>query len=82
MGHNKDRIVKLPQYLQEKREILLSKQILKSGTSIGALLREAKFAQSTLYFINKLSNSSQRGKRNILLALIIARYKLFRRNTL
>jgi len=50
------RIVKLSQYLQkEKLEFVLSKQILRSGTSIGALVREAEFAQSRPDFIHKLS---------------------------
>jgi four helix bundle protein len=49
------RIVKLSQYLQsEKNEYILSKQILRSGTSIGALLREAKFAESKADFLHKL----------------------------
>ena len=50
------RIVKLYQYLQsEHKEFVLSKQLLRSGTSIGALIREAKYAQSKADFINKLS---------------------------
>ena len=50
------RIVKLYQYLiDEKKEYVLSKQVLRSGTSIGALVRESKFAQSNKDFINKLS---------------------------
>jgi four helix bundle protein len=50
------RIVKLYRYLtKEKKEYVLSKQILRSGTSIGALVYEAKFAQSKKDFINKLS---------------------------
>ncbi len=50
------RIVRLSQYLsEEKREYVLSKQILRSGTSIGALVREAKYAQSKADFLNKLS---------------------------
>ena len=50
------RIVKLYQYLiGEKKEYVLSKQILRSGTSIGALVHESKFAQSKKDFINKLS---------------------------
>lgn len=49
------RIVKLAQFLQQNKEFVMSKQILKSGTSIGALVREAEFAQSKLDFINKLS---------------------------
>jgi len=49
------RIVKMVQYLQnEKREYVLSKQILRSGTSIGALISESKFAQSKADFQNKL----------------------------
>lgn len=37
----------------EKREFILSKQLLRSATSIGANLREAKNAQSDLDFIHK-----------------------------
>jgi len=50
------RIVKMSKYLQaEKREYVLSKQILRSGTAIGALVREAEHAQSKADFINKMS---------------------------
>lgn len=50
------RVVKLAQYLQqEKHEYVLSKQVLRSGTSIGALVREAEHAQSKADFINKMS---------------------------
>lgn len=50
------RIVRLSQYLQaEKKEYVLSKQILRSGTAIGALVREAEFGQSKADFINKMS---------------------------
>ncbi len=50
------RTVKLYQYLtNKKKEYVLSKQILRSGTSIGALVHESKFAQSKKDFINKLS---------------------------
>ena len=52
------RIVKLMHFLvSEKKEYVLSRQILKSGTSIGALVREAEFGQSKADFINKLSIS-------------------------
>lgn len=51
-------IVRLMQFLvSEKKEYVLSKQILKSGTSIGALIREAEFGQSKADFISKLSIS-------------------------
>ena len=50
------RIIKVYKYLSEqKRERILSKQLLRSGTAIGALVCEAKFAQSKADFINKLS---------------------------
>jgi four helix bundle protein len=40
-------MVKLSQFLcDEKKEFILSKQVLRSGTSIGALIREAEFGQS------------------------------------
>jgi len=52
------RIVNLYKYLKEsQKEYVLSKQILRSGTSIGALIREAEFAQSKSDFIHKLSIS-------------------------
>jgi four helix bundle protein len=50
------KIVKLARSLQiDNKEFVLSKQILKSGTSIGALIREAEFGQSKADFINKMS---------------------------
>ncbi|MCU1290013.1 MAG: CHP02436-containing protein [Acidobacteria bacterium] len=50
------RIVKLNQYLcEERKEFILSKQILRSGTAVGALIREAEFGQSKADFRNKMS---------------------------
>lgn len=49
------RIVKLNHFLRtENNEYVLSKQILRSGTSIGALIREAEFGQSRADFRNKM----------------------------
>ena len=49
------RIVKMTKFLQqEKHEHVLSKQVLRSGTAIGALVREAEYAQSMADFISKL----------------------------
>ena len=49
------RIVKLQQFLvKEKTEFVLSKQILRSGTSVGANTEEAMAASSTRDFIAKL----------------------------
>ena len=49
------RIVKCGRYLQgEKREYILSKQMIRSGTAIGALVAESKYAQSKPDFLSKL----------------------------
>lgn len=39
---------------KEKREYILSKQLLRSGTSIRSSIRESKFAQSKADFIHKM----------------------------
>ncbi len=50
------RIVQLYKYLTtEQKEYILSKQLLRSGTAIGALVREAEHAESKADFIHKLS---------------------------
>ena len=52
------RIVKLYKYLcDSKKEFTLSKQLLRSGTSIGANINESQDAQSKKDFISKLSIS-------------------------
>ena len=49
------RIVKLHRYLlKTKREAVLSKQILRSGTSIGANINEAQYGNSKADFVAKL----------------------------
>ena len=48
------RIIKLYQLLKESHESVLSRELLKSGTSIGANVREALRAQSDADFISKL----------------------------
>lgn len=49
------RIIKMYNYLcEEKKEYVLSKQVLRSGTSIGANIAEAFYAQSDADFIAKL----------------------------
>lgn len=49
------RIVKAYQFLSEKKEYVLSKQILRSGTAIGAMVREAEQAESSADFIHKMA---------------------------
>ncbi len=54
------RVIKLYKYITaEKKEYVLSKQILRSGTSIGANIEEANQAQSKTDFVHKLSISQK-----------------------
>jgi four helix bundle protein len=60
------KIVKLCQVLvSEKKEFILSKQLLRSGTAIVALIREAEFAQSKADFIHKMSISLKEGNETL-----------------
>ncbi len=50
------RIVNLYKYLcEEKKEFILSKQILRSGTSVGANIREAEHSESKADFVHKMA---------------------------
>lgn len=50
------RVIKLDKYLQVgKKEYTLSKQLLRRGTTIGAMVREAEQAESNPDFIHKLA---------------------------
>ncbi|MBL7979863.1 MAG: four helix bundle protein [Bacteroidetes Order II. Incertae sedis bacterium] len=50
------RAIKLYRHLtSNQKEYVLSKQVLRSGTSIGALIKEAEHAQSKADFINKMN---------------------------
>ncbi|MDR2938569.1 MAG: four helix bundle protein [Prevotellaceae bacterium] len=52
------RVVALYKWLcAEKKEFVLSKQILRSGTAVGALVREAEHTQSKADFLNKMNIS-------------------------
>jgi len=54
------RIINLYKHLtEEKKEYVMSKQLLRSGTSVGANIREAQNAQSKADFIHKLSVSQK-----------------------
>ncbi|ADX66804.1 MULTISPECIES: four helix bundle protein [Weeksella] len=50
------RIVKLYRHLcEQKKEYVLSKQLLRSGTSVGAMVREAEHAESKTDFRHKMA---------------------------
>ena len=52
------RLIDLYRFLiEEKKEFIISKQMMRSGTSIGANIAEAKFAQSKADFISKMTIS-------------------------
>ena len=60
------KIYKLARHLQEeKNEIIIGLQILKSGTSIGANVAESIRAESPSDFIHKLGISSKEGEETI-----------------
>ena len=49
------RIVKMVQFLaDEKKEYILAKQALRSGTAVGAMIRESEYAESKVDFSHKL----------------------------
>ena len=50
------RIVKLYRHLCDtKKEYVLSKQVLRSGTSVGAMIREAEYSESKADFVHKMA---------------------------
>ena len=50
------RIIKMYQFLCEQRkEFVMSKQLLRSGTAVGALVREAEQAESAMDFVHKMA---------------------------
>lgn len=55
-------IIELYKILVEKKEFVLSRQLLKSGTSIGANIEEATAAQSKKDFISKMSIASKEAR--------------------
>lgn len=74
------RIVKLYKYLtEEKKEFILSKQLLRSGTSIGANIEESIGGQSEKDFYYQTFNFVQRNTRNNVLAKIAECNRFFER---
>jgi four helix bundle protein len=55
-------IIKLYQSLKNKNEFVLSKQLVRSGTSIGANIEEALAAQSRRDFLSKMSIASKEAR--------------------
>ena len=55
-------IIELTRYLKLNKEFVISNQLLKSGTSIGANVSEAQAVQSTKDFIAKMSIASKEAR--------------------
>lgn len=56
------KIIELYRKLSEKKEFVLSKQLLKSGTSIGANVEEATAGQSKRDFVSKMAIASKEAR--------------------
>jgi four helix bundle protein len=60
------RVVQMARYLQiEKKEYVLSKQVLRSGTSIGANIEEAQAGESRKDFKSKMSVASKEARETL-----------------
>ena len=55
-------IIRLYKLLQHKREFVLSRQLLRSGTSIGANVQEANAGQSRKDFLSKMTVASKEAR--------------------
>lgn len=55
-------IIELYKFLSSRNEYVLSKQLLRSGTSIGANIEEAQAAQSRKDFVSKMSIASKEAR--------------------
>ena len=71
------RIVNLYKFLiNDKKEYVMSKQLLRSGTAIGALITEAQNAESKKDFIHKLGIAQKECAESIFLVKSISTIKI------
>jgi four helix bundle protein len=67
-------VVKLYQMLgAEKKEFVLSKQILRSGTAVGAMVREAAHGESAADFVHKLAVAQKECNETIYWLIILSK---------
>ncbi len=59
------KVVKIYSLLKKQNEFVISKQLLKSGTSIGANVQEASAAESKKDFIHKMSIASKEARETL-----------------
>ena len=67
------RVVDAYRFLLRKKEFVLSKQLLKSGTSIGANVSEAQAAQSRNDFVSKMSIASKEARETLYWIRLLAK---------
>jgi four helix bundle protein len=70
------KIIALYQILIEGKEYILSKQLLRSGTSIGANVEESTAAQSASDFVHKLSIASKEARETKYWLMLLQQSKL------
>ena len=77
------RIVNLYRFLiTEKKEYVMSKQLLKSWTGVGALAREAEHAESKADFIHKLSIAQKECNESLFWLELIGKNRIYHNRTI
>ena len=69
-------IIELYKFLKSKNEFVISKQLLRSGTSIGANVEEANAAQTKKEFATKMSLTSKEARETIYWLRLLDKSKL------
>lgn len=69
-------IIELYQKLQERHEYVISRQLLRSGTSIGANVEEATAAQSRRDFLSKMAIASKEARETKYWLLLLQKSRL------
>ena len=69
----------IKEFRLEEKEFIITNQLMKSGTAVGALIREAEFAQSKLDFISKMSIALKEANESVYwLEIMINSYKKYK----
>lgn len=68
-------IIKYVEILESNHKYIVAKQLLRSGTAIGACVMEAQSAESKADFIHKLKIADKRSQRNTVLAILVRKVR-------
>jgi len=75
------RIVNLYRHLTEtKKEYVISKQLLRSGTAVGALVREAEHGQSKSDFLNKMNIALKEANETLYWLILLNETNFFKKS--